>query len=116
MLVAGQEQLVAHRAIGRNQVVTRKRHSVHHLVIFRNVGIQYPKRADNLATDIRQEGILYIVSCTESFENLTRIIGNRCGINSMRSEFSKRELQLDELIAAVGSPISAATENQQQPI
>jgi hypothetical protein len=85
-------------------------------VIFRNVGIQYPKRADNLATDIRQEGILYIVSCTESFENLTRIIGNRCGINSMRSEFSKRELQLDELIAAVGSPISAATENQQQPI
>jgi hypothetical protein len=34
----------------------------------------------------------------------------------MRPEFSKRELQLDELIAAVGSPIGAAAENQQQPI
>jgi hypothetical protein len=34
----------------------------------------------------------------------------------VRLEFSKRELQLDELVAAVGSPIGAAAEDQQQPI
>ena len=34
----------------------------------------------------------------------------------MRLEFSKRELQLDELVAAVGSPICAPAEDQQQPI
>jgi len=116
MLVTGQEQLVVHRAVRRNQVIAWERHSVHHLVIFRNVGIQYPERADNLATDIRQERILDFISRAERFENLPRVVGNRCGINPVRFEFSKRELQLDELVAAVGSPIGTAAEDQQQPI
>ena len=116
MLVTGQEQLVAHCAIRRYQVITWERHSVHHLVIFWNVGVQYPESADNFATDIRQEWILDVVSRAESFENFARVIGNRCGIDPVRLEFSKRELQLDELVAAVGSPIGAAAEDQQQPI
>ena len=116
MLVTGQEQLVADRAIRRYQVITWERHSVHHLVIFWNVGVQYPESADNFATDIREEWILDVVSRAESFENFTRVIGNRCGIDPVRLEFSKRELQLDELVAAVGSPIGAAAEDQQQPI
>jgi len=85
-------------------------------VIFWNVGVQYPESADNFATDIRQEWILDVVSRAEGFENFARVIGNRCGINPVRLEFSKRELQLDELVAAVGSPIGAAAEDQQQPI
>ena len=71
--------------------------------------------ADNFATDIRTEWILDVVSRAESFENFARVIGNRCGIDPVRLEFSKRE-QLDELVAAVGSPIGAADEDQQQPI
>ena len=85
-------------------------------MIFRNVGIQYSERADDFATDIRQEWILDVISRTERFENLARVVGNRCSINPVRLEFSKRESQLDELVAAVGSPIGAAAEDQQQPI
>jgi hypothetical protein len=85
-------------------------------VIFWNVGVQYPESADNFATDIRQEWILDVASRAEGFENFARVIGNRCGIDPVRLEFSKRELQLDELVAAVGSPIGAAAEDQQQPI
>ena len=116
MLVIGQEQLVTHRTVRRNQVIAGERHSIHHLVIFRNIGIQEPESADNLAAHIRQERILDFISRTERFENLPRVVGNRCGINPMRLEFSKRELQLDELVAAVGSPIGTAAEDQQQPI
>ncbi len=85
-------------------------------MIFRNIGIQEPESADNLAAHIRQERILDFISRAERFENLPRVVGNRCGINPMRLEFSKRELQLDELVAAVGSPICAPAEDQQQPI
>ncbi len=76
LLVTGQEQLVADRAIRRYQVITWERHSVHHLVIFWNVGVQYPESADNFATDIREEWILDVVSRAECFENFTRVIGN----------------------------------------
>jgi hypothetical protein len=116
MLVTGQEQFVAHRAIRRNQVITGERHPVHHLVILWNVGVQYPECADNFAADVRQEWKLDVVSRAESFENFARVIGNRCGVDPVRLEFSKTELQLDELVAAVGSPIGAAAEDQQQPI
>ena len=34
----------------------------------------------------------------------------------MRFQFSKGVLQLDELVAAIGSPIGAAAEDQQQPV
>src|SRR5712691_7812782 len=37
-------------------------------------------------------------------------------MNALRLELSKRELQLDELVAAVGSPVSAAAEDQHQPV
>ncbi len=85
-------------------------------MIFRNISIKYPKCADDFATDIRQEGILNVVSGAESFEKLSRVISNRCRINAVRLQFSERELQLDELVAAVGSPIGAAAEDQEQPI
>jgi hypothetical protein len=116
MLIAGQEQLVPHSMVRRNQIITRGRHPVHHLVILRNVGIKYAECADYLAAGIRQKWILNIVSRAEGFENLARVISNRRRINAVRLEFSERELQLDELVAAVGSPIGAAAEDQEQPI
>ena len=66
--------------------------------------------------NVRQEWKLDVVSRAESFENFARVISNRCGVDPVRLEFFKRELQLDELVAAVGSPIGAAAEDQQQPI
>jgi hypothetical protein len=113
MLVAGQEQFVPHGVVRRNQVITRERHPVHHLVIFRNVGIKYPECADYLATRIRQKRILNVVGRPESFKDLARVIRDRCRIKAMRLQCSERELQLDELVAAIGSPIGAAAENQQ---
>jgi hypothetical protein len=85
-------------------------------VIFRNVGIEYSKRADHLAPDIRKERILYFVGITEPLQNFVRVIGYRRGIYSVRLETFEGELQLNELVAAVGSPISAAAEDQQQPV
>lgn len=116
MLVTGQEQLVAYCAIRCNQVIAGERHPVHHLVILWDVGIQYPECTDNFAADVRQEWKVDVVSRAESFENFARVISNRCGVDPVRFELFKRELQLDELVAAVGSPIGAAAEDQQQPI
>src|ERR1700730_2334653 len=90
MLVTGQEQLVTHRTVRRDQIITRERHPIHHLVIFRNISIEYPEGPDNLATDIRQKWILDFVSRTEGFEYLARVVGNRCSINPVRLEFFKR--------------------------
>ena len=108
MLVTGQEQLVTHRAVRRNQVITRERHSIHHLVIFRNVGIEYSERSDHIAAHIRQQRILYFVGIAEPLQNFARVIGYRRGVYAVGLEAFERELQLDELIAAVRSPISAA--------
>ena len=85
-------------------------------MIFRNVGVEYSKRPDHLAPDIRKERILYFVGIAEPLQNFARVISDRRGIYSVRPEVFERELQLDELVAAVGSPIGAAAEDQQQPI
>jgi hypothetical protein len=85
-------------------------------VIFRNVGVEYSKRADHFAPDIRKERILYFVGIAEPLQNFARVVGYRRGIYSVRLEAFERELQLNELVAAVGSPISAAAEDQQQPV
>ena len=116
MLVAGQEQFVPHGVVRRNQVITRKRHPVHHLVILRNVSVKYPECADYLAIRIGQKWILNVVGPAESFKDLARVIRDRCRINPVRLQRSEGKLQLDELVAAIGSPIGAAAENQQQPI
>ena len=85
-------------------------------MIFRNVGVEYSKPADHLAPDIRKERIFYFVGLAKPLQNFARVIGYRGGIYSVRFEAFERELQLDELVAAVGSPISAAAEDQQQPV
>ncbi len=56
------------------------------------------------------------VGIAEPLQNFARVISDRRGIYSVRPEVFERELQLDELVAAVGSPIGAAAEDQQQPV
>jgi hypothetical protein len=85
-------------------------------VIFGNVGVEYSERTDLLAAHIRQQRILYFVGIAEPLQNFARVIGYRRGVYAVGLEAFERELQLDELIAAVRSPISAAAENQQQPV
>src|SRR5229473_1791568 len=107
---------VAHSSVGGDQIMPRPRHPVHHLVIFRNVGVEYSKPADHLAPDIRKERIFYFVGLAKPLQNFARVIGYRRSVYSVCLEAFERELQLDELVAAVGSPISAAAEDQQQPV
>ena len=76
-------------------------------MIFRNVGVEYSKPADHLAPDIRKERIFYFVGLAKPLQNFARVIGYRGGIYSVRFEAFERELQLDELVAAVGSPSKA---------
>src|SRR5215469_13761455 len=116
MLVAGQEQFVLHGVVWGNQGITRKRHPVHHLVILRNGSVKYPECADYLSTRIGQKWILNVVGRTECFKDPARVIRDRCRINPVRLQRSEGKLQLDELVAAIGAPIGAAAENQQQPI
>ncbi len=116
MFVVTQEQLVAYGSIRSYQVISRPWHPVHHLVIFRNVGVEYSERTDHLAAHIRQQRILYFVGIAEPLQNVARVIGYRRSIYPMRLEPFERKLQLDELIAAVRSPISAAAEDQQQTV
>jgi hypothetical protein len=116
MFVVTQEQLVAYGSIRSYQVIARPWHAVHHLVIFGNVGVEYSERTDHLAAHIRQQRILYFVGIAEPLQNFARVIGYRRGVYAVGLEAFERELQLDELIAAVRSPISAAAENQQQPV
>jgi hypothetical protein len=82
-------------------------------MIFRNVPIEYSKCTDDLAADVREQGILEVVCAAESVQRLARVVGDRGGVYTMGLERCQRMLQLDELIAAVGSPIGAAAEDQQ---
>ena len=112
MLVIAQKEFVAHCAVRSNQIVPGPWHPVHHFVIFRYVGIEDSIRANDLTTRIRQKRICDLVGFAEIVQNLVRVVCNRRGVYSLRLELIQRELQLDELIAAVGSPIGAATENK----
>jgi len=116
MLVVAQEELVAHGSIRRDEKIPGPRHPVHHLVIFRDIGVEYPKCPNHFAADIREERVLNLVSLTEPFQGLAGVVGDRRGIDSVRLEILERELQLDELIAAIGSPIGASTEDKQQTV
>ncbi len=69
MFVVTQDQLVAHGPIGADQVIPGPWHPVHHLVIFRNVGVEYSERADHLAANIRQHRIIDLVGLSEPLQN-----------------------------------------------
>jgi hypothetical protein len=85
-------------------------------VIFGHVGVENAKGANHLAAYVGKQRIFDRISLTETLQNLARVIGDRCRVDSVGFELFERELQLDELIAAVGSPISTAAEYEQQAI
>jgi hypothetical protein len=113
MLVVALEELVAHGSIGCDQKIPWPRYPVHHLVIFRDICVEYPEFPNHFAADIGEERVRNLVSLTESFQDLAGVVSYRRGIDSVCLEILERELQLDELIAAIGSPIGAAAEDQQ---
>src|SRR5208282_533426 len=81
-----------------------------------NVGVEDSERANHLAAGVREQRILDLVGLAEGGENLARVVGDRRGVDSGGLQRLQRLLQLDELIAAVGSPIGAAAEDQQQAV
>ena len=85
-------------------------------MIFRDICVQYSKCPNHFAADIGKERVLNLVSFTEPFQNLAGVVGYGRGVDSVCLEILERELQLDELIAAIGSPIGAAAEDQQQTV
>ena len=85
-------------------------------MIFRDIRVEYSKCPNHFAADIGEERVLNLASLTEPFQDLAGVVGYRRGIDSVCLEILERELQLDELIAAIGSPTGAAAEDQQQPV
>lgn len=85
-------------------------------MIRRNVRIKDAEGADYLAAGVREQGKFNVVRGAEALQCFARIIGDAGGVNALGFEFGQGELQLDELVAAVWSPIRAAAEYQQQSI
>src|SRR5690242_18556306 len=113
MLVVAQKELVAHGSIGCDQKIPWPWYPVHHLVIFRDICVEYSEFPNHFAANIGQQRVRNLVGLTESFQDLAGVVGYRRGINSVCLEILERKLQLDELVAAIGSPIGAAAEDQQ---
>jgi hypothetical protein len=85
-------------------------------VILGDVGVENPEGADDFAADVSKQRVFDFVRGAEITENFLRVVGNRCGIDSVRFQLPKGVLQLDELVAAIGSPVCAAAEQQQQAL
>lgn len=85
-------------------------------MVGRNIRVEYAECVDQLAANIRKHRIFDTVSLGEPLQDLARVISDRRRIDSVGLEIYERELQLDELIAAVWSPIRAAAEHQQQAV
>jgi hypothetical protein len=81
-------------------------------VIFGDVGIENSERADDLAAGVREQRIVNLCGLAEGGKNFARIVGDRRGVDTGGLQSLERLLQLDELVAAVGSPIGAAAEDQ----
>jgi hypothetical protein len=82
-------------------------------MIVRNIRVEDAERANDLTACIGQERIGNVVRFTKGVESLARIIGDRGGMNAMSTKCCQRHVQLDELIATIGSPIGATTKHEQ---
>src|SRR5258708_31594219 len=115
MLIARQEELIAHSSVRRDEKIARKRDPVEHLVIGRNIGVEDAEVTDDLAAYIREHRKLNPVSLAKGAQYLARIISYTRGVDSPVFELWERLLQLDELVTAVRSTSFTATTDQQQP-
>jgi len=85
-------------------------------MIVRDIRVEYSKRPDYLAARVRKHRIFDAVSLSKALQDITRVVSYRRRVDSMSLERVKRELQLDELITAIRSPIGAAAECQQETV
>ena len=81
-------------------------------MILGNVGVENSEGADDSAADVRKQRVFDFIRVAEITQNFLRIVGNRCGVDPVRLQLPKCVLQLDELVAAIGSPIGATAEDQ----
>jgi hypothetical protein len=82
-------------------------------MIFGNVRVQDAEGANHAAADIRQERIANVVRLTKRLQDLARIVGNSGGMNTVRTQCLKGQVQLDELITTIRSPVGTAAKDQE---
>src|SRR6185312_6255162 len=89
-------------------------YAVEHRMVGRDIGVEDPEGLNHLAAGIGEHRELDLIGVAEGLQRVARVVGDRCGVDAGGLQFSQREVQLDELIAAIGSPTGAAAEYQQQ--
>src|SRR5260370_21188367 len=116
MLIAREEELIDHSYVRRDEKIARKRDSVEHLVIGRNIGVEDTEVTDDLAAYIREHRKLNLVSLAKGAQYLARIVSYTRGVDSLAFELGERLLQRDGRVTAVGALFCPATEYQHRPI
>ena len=85
-------------------------------MVLRNISIEDTELLDDGAAFVRQARIAEMLRIGKAAQDFIRIVGDNGDVDAMLLETAARLLQLHELAAAVGSPIGAAGEHQEQAI
>lgn len=85
-------------------------------MIFRNVRIQDAKCANNRAPDIGQERVVNVIRFSKGMKSLPCVIRDRSGMNAIRAQLVEGQVQLNELITTIRSPICTTGEDQKEPL
>src|SRR5216684_7190046 len=72
MLVVALKELVAHGSIGCDQKIPWPWYPVHHLVIFRDICVEYSEFPNHFAADIGEERVRNLVSLTNDRSRVHR--------------------------------------------
>ena len=78
-------------------------------------GVQDAVAPDRRGTDVGQQGIGDAMPPAEVGEHVARVIADRRQPDTPRPQFIDPALQLDQLRAAVGSPVGRSKEDEHQP-
>jgi hypothetical protein len=114
-LVVGQKIFRANDTIGTDQVVGGKWNPIERMARG-NIGIENAERLDDGAALVGEAWIAEMLRVGKAAKDLLRIVTDRGDLYPMGLEALARLFQLNELAAAVGSPIGTAGEDQQEAI
>jgi hypothetical protein len=93
--------------------MARKRLSGRLARVRRDVRVEQPERFDDLATDVAEQWVLEVMRSRERLKNRRGVGKDRDDADARRERLVDREVQLDQLIATVRSPISRTSEHHQ---
>src|SRR5260370_37335070 len=94
MLIAREEELIAHSSVRRDEKIARKQDPVEHLVIGRNIGVEDAEVTDDLAAYIREHRKLNLVSLPKGAQYLARIVSYTPVVYCLAFDIGLRLLQL----------------------